>query len=194
PLEMPTHVPRTHAGGNGGVLLRDGGFTCTTVRSVGSSHEGGADERTQDERRGKGGRRQSRNGPLLRAAWPAPEAAAYARRLPHFWNRRRTPAALHQACPRPRLLAEGDQGATGAPHGCSHRFADAIARAQGEWEAQQLARIDAAAEAKPECWTAAAWQLERFDRATYGRREQVGLSGMVTLAELRGLMLGVVHR
>ena len=33
----------------------------------------------------------------------------------------------------------------------------------------------------------------RFDLAIYGRREQIGLSGMVPLAELRGFMLAVIE-
>ena len=37
------------------------------------------------------------------------------------------------------------------------RFADAIQKAQAEWEASKLTLIDTAARTKPECWTAAAW-------------------------------------
>jgi hypothetical protein len=72
-------------------------------------------------------------------------------------------------------------------------FAANIARAQGEWEARQLAVLDAAAAKKPEAWGAAAWKLERFDREQYGRRDRLDLSGMIALTEVQGLLLGVVE-
>jgi hypothetical protein len=72
-------------------------------------------------------------------------------------------------------------------------FAADIARAQGEWEARQLAVLDAAAAKKAEAWGAAAWKLERFDRERYGRRERLDLSGMIALTEVRALLLGVVQ-
>jgi hypothetical protein len=54
-------------------------------------------------------------------------------------------------------------------------------RAQGEWQAHLRDVIARAAAAKPDTWGAAAWMLERFDRATYGHREQIDLSGMISL-------------
>jgi hypothetical protein len=72
-------------------------------------------------------------------------------------------------------------------------FAADIARAQGEWEAHQLAVLDEAASKKPESWGAAAWKLERFDREQYGRREQVDMSGSLTLVQLRALTVGIVE-
>jgi hypothetical protein len=70
-------------------------------------------------------------------------------------------------------------------------FAADIARARGDWEARQLAVLDAAAAKKPEAWGAAAWKLERFDREQYGRRDRLDLSGMVAVIEVRALLMGV---
>lgn len=71
-------------------------------------------------------------------------------------------------------------------------FAADVARAQGEWEARQLAVLDEAASRKPESWGAAAWKLERFDRETYGRRERIDRSGTITLEEAHGMLVAVV--
>jgi hypothetical protein len=72
-------------------------------------------------------------------------------------------------------------------------FAAAIDAAQADWEASKLALIDNAARAKPEHWNAAAWQLERHAPERYGRRDQVDVSGTVTLVEVRALLMGVVR-
>lgn len=48
-------------------------------------------------------------------------------------------------------------------------FADAIQRAQAEFEMQCLLGINAAAKAKPENWRASAWLLERAFPLRYGR-------------------------
>jgi hypothetical protein len=71
-------------------------------------------------------------------------------------------------------------------------FAAAIQKAQGEWETAMLARIIAAADLKPEHWTAAAWSLERFDPQHYGRRNRVDVGGTMTLLEMRALLEAVV--
>ena len=52
--------------------------------------------------------------------------------------------------------------------------------------------IATVAAAKPDTWGAAAWMLERFDRATYGHREQIDLSGMISLEDAQGMMIAVV--
>jgi len=72
-------------------------------------------------------------------------------------------------------------------------FAGAIARAQGEWEAHELAVLDAAAAKKPECWGAAAWSLERFNREQYGRRDRVDVSGTLTVVEMRAFFVAVMQ-
>src|SRR5262249_53952480 len=66
-------------------------------------------------------------------------------------------------------------------------------KAQAEWEASKLALIDTAARAKVECWTAAAWALERHAPERYGRRDRVDVSGTVTLVEVRALLMAVVR-
>jgi hypothetical protein len=71
-------------------------------------------------------------------------------------------------------------------------FAAAIEKAQGEWETAMLARISAAADVRPEHWTAAAWSLERFDPEHYGRRNRVDVSATITVAEVRGLLLAMI--
>ena len=45
----------------------------------------------------------------------------------------------------------------------------------------------------PAHWRAAAWQLERWDPARYGRRRRVELSGMVPLTEVKALLVAVVE-
>ena len=79
-----------------------------------------------------------------------------------------------------------------ATHAYAH-FAQAIEKAQADWEASKLALIDTAARAKVECWTAAAWQLERHAPERYGRRDRVDVSGTVTLVEVRALLMAVVR-
>jgi hypothetical protein len=71
-------------------------------------------------------------------------------------------------------------------------FAGAVEKALGKFECDQLAGIQAAAAAKPENWTAYAWQLERWAPDRYGRRNRVDVAGMVTLVEVRALLEGVV--
>jgi hypothetical protein len=71
-------------------------------------------------------------------------------------------------------------------------FAHAIKRAQGEWETAMLARISAAADVRPEHWTAAAWSLERFDPEHYGRRNRVDVGGTITIPEVRGLLIAMI--
>jgi hypothetical protein len=71
-------------------------------------------------------------------------------------------------------------------------FAARIARAQGEWQAHLLDVIATAAATKPDTWGAATWLLERFDRETYGRRERIDMSGMISLEEARGMLVAVV--
>jgi hypothetical protein len=70
-------------------------------------------------------------------------------------------------------------------------FAAAIERAQGEWEASKLKLIDDAARVKTECWTAAAWSLERFDPEAYGRKDRVDVSATVALVQVRNLLVWV---
>jgi hypothetical protein len=69
---------------------------------------------------------------------------------------------------------------------------DAIKRAQGEWERAVLARISAAADVKPEHWTAAAWSLERFDPEHYARRNRVDVGGTISIPEVRGLLVAMI--
>jgi hypothetical protein len=72
------------------------------------------------------------------------------------------------------------------------KFADAVEKAFGQYECDQLAGIQAAAAAKPENWTARAWQLERWDPQRYGRRTAVDHTGTITVTEVRGLLLAVI--
>jgi transposase-like protein len=72
-------------------------------------------------------------------------------------------------------------------------FAADIARAQGKWEAHQLAVLDAAAARKPESWGAAAWKLERFDREQYGRHDRVDVAGTLTVVEMRAFFVAVIE-
>ena len=71
-------------------------------------------------------------------------------------------------------------------------FAHAIERAQADWEASKLALIDTAARTKVECWTAAAWALERHAPERYGRRDHVDVSGTLTVVEMRAFLVAVV--
>jgi hypothetical protein len=71
-------------------------------------------------------------------------------------------------------------------------FAAAVEKALGQYECEQLAGIQAAAAAKPENWTARAWQLERWDPARYGRRTAVEHSGTITVTEVRGLLVAII--
>jgi hypothetical protein len=72
-------------------------------------------------------------------------------------------------------------------------FAQAIEKAQADWEASKLALIDAAAQTKVDCWTAAAWQLERHAPERYGRRDRLDVGGSVTVVEVRALLMAVVQ-
>jgi hypothetical protein len=72
-------------------------------------------------------------------------------------------------------------------------FAAAIDAAQADWEAGKLALIDTAARTKVDCWTAAAWALERHTPERYGRRDRIDVSGTVTLVEVRALLIAVVR-
>jgi hypothetical protein len=71
-------------------------------------------------------------------------------------------------------------------------FAAAVQKALGQYESDQLAGIQAAAAAKPENWTARAWQLERWDPQRYGRRTAVEHTGTITVMEVRGLLLAMI--
>ena len=71
-------------------------------------------------------------------------------------------------------------------------FATDVHRAQAEFEIERLGLITAAAKAKPENWRAAAWQLERWDPARYGRRRRIEVSGMVPITEVQALVVAVV--
>jgi hypothetical protein len=70
-------------------------------------------------------------------------------------------------------------------------FATDLHKAEAEFEIERLELINAAAE-KPANWRAAAWQLERWDPARYGRRRRVEMSGMVPMAEVRALLSAVL--
>jgi hypothetical protein len=71
-------------------------------------------------------------------------------------------------------------------------FADAIERARGKFEEECLLRITAAAEAKPENWRAAAWQLERFAPERYGGRRFTEAAAMVATEKVKALVAGVL--
>jgi hypothetical protein len=86
---------------------------------------------------------------------------------------------------------------TRAARGLFVDFAAALEKALGRYECDQLAGIQAAAAAKPENWTARAWQLGRWDPSRYGKRTAVDVSGTITVTEVRGLlvaMIGVLER
>jgi hypothetical protein len=70
-------------------------------------------------------------------------------------------------------------------------FAADVEKAQAEWESSKLALIDDAARTKTECWTAAAWSLERFNPEAYGRRDHLDVSGTVALVQVRALLVWV---
>jgi len=71
-------------------------------------------------------------------------------------------------------------------------FAAAVEKALGRYECDQIAGIQAAAAAKPENWTARAWQLERWGPQRYGRRTAVDVSGTITIPEVRGLLIAMI--
>jgi hypothetical protein len=66
-------------------------------------------------------------------------------------------------------------------------------KALGQYECDQLAGIQAAAAAKPENWTARAWQLERWAPDRYGRRDRLDVSGTMTVAEMRAFFVAVLQ-
>jgi hypothetical protein len=104
-----------------------------------------------------------------------------------------TPAAVLDWCARGRGTNRHDRPPTPA----TVRFVRAIEKAQAEFQASRVELIHDAAKAKPECWTAAAWTLERLDPDTWGRRDRVDVSGQITVTEVRGLlvaMIGVMER
>jgi hypothetical protein len=67
-------------------------------------------------------------------------------------------------------------------------FADAIERARAEYELRCLLRIDAAAQATPHNWRAAAWQLERFAPERYGGRRFVNTARAMTAQAVEALL------
>jgi hypothetical protein len=72
-------------------------------------------------------------------------------------------------------------------------FAAAVQKALGQYECDQLAGIQAAAAAKPENWTARAWQLERWAPDRYGRRDRLDVSGTMTVVEMRAFFVAVIE-
>jgi hypothetical protein len=106
---------------------------------------------------------------------PAAERCGLPDAVVQEWVRRGTGA--HPTRPGTRLYAD---------------FAARVARAQGDWQAHLLDVIATAAAAKPDTWGAATWLLERFDRATYGHRERIDLSGMISLADAEGMLVAIV--
>ena len=106
---------------------------------------------------------------------PAAERCGLPDAVVHEWVQRGT--GTHPTRPGTRPYAE---------------FAERVARAQGEWQAHLLDVIATAAAAKPDTWGAAAWMLERFDRATYGHRERIDLSRMISLEDAHGMLVAIV--
>jgi hypothetical protein len=85
------------------------------------------------------------------------------------------------------------QHMTRGPNRLNAEFAGSVEKALGQYECDQLAGIQTAAAAKPETWTARAWQLERWAPERYGRREQVNVSGTLTVVEMRALFVGMLQ-
>jgi hypothetical protein len=106
---------------------------------------------------------------------PAAERCGLPDAVVHEWVQRGT--GTHPTRPGTRPYAE---------------FAERVARAQGEWQAHLLDVIATAAAAQPNSWAAASWLLERFDRVTYGHRERIDLSGMISLDDAHGMLVAIV--
>jgi hypothetical protein len=72
-------------------------------------------------------------------------------------------------------------------------FADAIKRAQAEFEVQCLLRISAAAKANPKHWRASAWLLERLSPERYGGRRFAAVARRIAAEKVEALLVAAIE-